>query len=84
MGNVSDMFFTPKSFTVVLRNMMVYEILIEDLWIILLHTITREIGLRVTSTETNNVSDDGKSITDHDDEFTKRQYILISSLSIWL
>ena len=76
------MFFTPKSFTVVLRNMMVYEILIEDLWIILLHTITREIGLRVTSTETNNVSDDGKSITDHDDEFTKRQYILISSLSI--
>ena len=62
--------------------MMVYEILIEDLWIILLHTITREIGLRVTSTETNNVSDDGKSITDHDDEFTKRQYILISSLSI--
>ena len=82
MGNVSDMFFTPKSFTVVLRNMLVYEILIEDLWIILLHTITREIGLRVTSTETNNVSDDGKSITDHDDEFTKRQYILISSLSI--
>lgn len=82
MGVVSDMFFTPKSFTVVLRNMMVYEILIEDLWIILLHTITREIGLRVTSTETNNVSDDGKSITDHDDEFTKRQYILISSLSI--
>ena len=76
------MFFTPKSFTLVLRNMMVYEILIEDLWIILLHTITREIGLRVTSTETNNVSDDGKSITDHDDEFTKRQYILISSLSI--
>ena len=76
------MFFTPKSFTVVLRNMLVYEILIEDLWIILLHTITREIGLRVTSTETNNVSDDGKSITDHDDEFTKRQYILISSLSI--
>lgn len=82
MGVVSDMFFTPKSFTVVLRNMLVYEILIEDLWIILLHTITREIGLRVTSTETNNVSDDGKSITDHDDEFTKRQYILISSLSI--
>ena len=82
MGVVSDMLFTPKSFTVVLRNMMVYEILIEDLWIILLHTITREIGLRVTSTETNNVSDDGKSITDHDDEFTKRQYILISSLSI--
>ena len=84
MGVVSDMFFTPKSFTVVLRNMLVYEILIEDLWIILLHTITREIGLRVTSTETNNVSDDGKSTTDHDDEFTKRQYILISSLSIWL
>ena len=82
MGVVSDMFFTPKSFSVVLRNMLVYEILIEDLWIILLHTITREIGLRVTSTETNNVSDDGKSITDHDDEFTKRQYILISSLSI--
>ena len=82
MGVVSDMSFTPKSFTVVLRNMLVYEILIEDLWIILLHTITREIGLRVTSTETNNVSDDGKSITDHDDEFTKRQYILISSLSI--
>ena len=78
------MLFTPKSFTVVLRNMLVYEILIEDLWIILLHTITREIGLRVTSTETNNVSDDGKSITDHDDEFTKRQYILISSLSIRL
>ena len=74
--------FRLKSFTVVLRNMLVYEILIEDLWIILLHTITREIGLRVTSTETNNVSDDGKSITDHDDEFTKRQYILISSLSI--
>ena len=82
MGVMSDMFFTPKNFTVVLRNMLVYEILIEDLWIILLHTITREIGLRVTSTETNNVSDDGKSITDHDDEFTKRQYILISSLSI--
>ena len=82
MGVVSDMFFTTKIFTVVLRNMLVYEILIEDLWIILLHTITREIGLRVTSTETNNVSDDGKSITDHDDEFTKRQYILISSLSI--
>ena len=82
MGVVSDMSFTPKSFTVVLRNMLVYEILIEDLWIILLHTITREIGLRVTSTETNNVSDDGKSISDHDDEFTKRQYILISSLSI--
>ena len=82
IGVMSDMFFTPKSFTVVLRNMLVYEILIEDLWIILLHTITREIGLRVTSTETNNVSDDGKSITDHDDEFTKRQYILISSLSI--
>ena len=82
MGVMSDMFFTPKNFTVVLRNMLVYEILIEDLRIILLHTITREIGLRVTSTETNNVSDDGKSITDHDDEFTKRQYILISSLSI--